>query len=216
MNIHKNARLTPLRREEMARDVVEGRLSKADAARTYGVTAKVVARWVERFRIEGSVGMLDRSSRPKTSPKRTEAAVADAIVALRRQRLTGKHIAMQTGVSEATVNRVLARAGLARLKDLEPAEPVRRYGASIPASSSISISRSSVGSALWDTASPGDILARSTAISASAGSSSTSASTMPRASLSSKSCPTSARRALSPSSKLPSLITPASASKCRA
>jgi transposase-like protein len=44
MNIHKNARLTPLRREEMTRDVVEGRLSKADAARTYGVTAKVVAR----------------------------------------------------------------------------------------------------------------------------------------------------------------------------
>ncbi|RWB88042.1 IS481 family transposase [Mesorhizobium sp.] len=127
MNIHKNARLTPLRREDMARDVVEGRLSKADAARTYGVTAKVVARWVERFRIEGSAGMLDRSSRPKTSPKRTEAAVTDAIAALRRQRLTGKHIAMQTGVSEATVSRVLARAGLSRLKDLEPAEPVRRY-----------------------------------------------------------------------------------------
>lgn len=120
MNIHKNARLTPLRREEMARDVVEGRVSKAHAARIYGVTAKVVARWVGRFLAEGSVGMIDRSSRPKTSPKRTEAAVADAIVALRRQRLTGKHIALATGVSEATVSRVLARAGLSRLKDLEP------------------------------------------------------------------------------------------------
>ena len=127
MNIHKNARLTPLRREEMARDVVEGRLSKAHAARTYGVTAKVVARWVERFRTEGRAGMVDRSSRPKTSPKRTEAEVADAIVALRRQRLTGKHIARQTGVSEATVSRVLAGAGLSRLKDLDPADPVRRY-----------------------------------------------------------------------------------------
>ncbi len=31
MNIHKNARLTPLRREEMARDVVEGRLSKTSS-----------------------------------------------------------------------------------------------------------------------------------------------------------------------------------------
>ena len=127
MNIHKNARLTPLRREEMARDVVEGRLSKADAARTYGVTGKVVARWVERFRAEGRAGMADRSSRPKTSPRRTAASVADAIVALRRQRLTGKHIAMETGVSAATVSRVLARAGLSRLKDLEPAQPVRRY-----------------------------------------------------------------------------------------
>jgi transposase InsO family protein len=91
------------------------------------VTVKVVARWVERFRAEGSAGMADRSSRPKTSPRRTEATVADAIAALRRQRLTGKHIAMATGVSEATVSRVLARAGLSRLKDLEPAEPVRRY-----------------------------------------------------------------------------------------
>ncbi|PSM16266.1 leucine zipper domain-containing protein [Nitratireductor sp. StC3] len=127
MNIHKNARLTPLRREEMARDIVEGRLSKADAARTYGVTGKVVARWVERLRAEGRAGMADRSSRPKTSPRRTAASVADAIVALRRQRLTGKHIAMETGVSAATVSRVLARAGLSRLKDLEPAQPVRRY-----------------------------------------------------------------------------------------
>lgn len=36
MNIHKNFRLPSLRREEMARDVVEGRLSKVDAARTAG------------------------------------------------------------------------------------------------------------------------------------------------------------------------------------
>ncbi len=48
MNIHKNARLTPLRREEMALSVIEGALSKAHAARVYGVSAKIVARWVER------------------------------------------------------------------------------------------------------------------------------------------------------------------------
>jgi transposase InsO family protein len=127
MNIHKNARLTPLRREEMARDVVEGRLSKAQAALKYAVTSKIVARWVERLRTAASAGMADRSSRPKRSPRQTPEAVADAIVALRRQRLTGKHIAVEVGVSPATVSRVLKRAGLSRLKDLEPAEPVRRY-----------------------------------------------------------------------------------------
>lgn len=127
MNIHKNARLTPLRREEMARAVVEGRLSKADAARVYGVTVKVVGRWVARFRCEGRAGMADRSSRPKRSPAQTPAAVADAIATLRRRRLTGKHIARQTGVSAATVSRVLKRVGLSRLKDIEPAEPVSRY-----------------------------------------------------------------------------------------
>src|ERR1700755_2475461 len=101
MNVHKNARLTPLRREEMARDVVEGRLSKAYAARTYGVTGKVVTRWVERFRAEGRAGMADRSSRPKTSPRRTEASVADAIAALRRKTLTGQHNHIATSVYDA-------------------------------------------------------------------------------------------------------------------
>jgi len=127
MNVHKNARLTPRRREEMARAVVEGRLSKAHAAVRYAVTPKVVARWVERYKAEGGAGMVDRSSRPANCPKTTQAAVAECIVTLRRQRLTGKHIAKEVGVSPATVSRVLKRAGLSRLKDLEPAEPVRRY-----------------------------------------------------------------------------------------
>jgi transposase InsO family protein len=127
MNIHKNARLTPLRREEMALAVFEGDLSQAQAALKFAVTAKVVKRWVERYKTEGRAGMVDRSSRPRRSPNATERAVADRIVALRRQRLTGKHIASLAAVSPATVSRVLARAGLSRLKDLEPAEPVRRY-----------------------------------------------------------------------------------------
>jgi transposase InsO family protein len=132
MNIHKNARLTPLRRAEMALSVLEGRLSRAQAALQFAVTAKVVKRWVERYKAQGRAGMADRSSRPRRSPKATERAVADRIVALRRQRLTGKHIANVVAVSPATVSRVLARAGLSRLKDLEPAEPVRRYERDAP------------------------------------------------------------------------------------
>ena len=127
MNIHKNARLTPLRREEMALSVIEGRLSKAHAARTFGVSAKIVARWVERYKAEGGKGMADRSSRPNVMPGLTSQAVTERIVALRRHRFTGKHIAIETGVSPATVSRVLKRAGLSRLKDIDPAEPVRRY-----------------------------------------------------------------------------------------
>ncbi len=127
MNIHKNARLTPLRREEMALSVIEGRLSTAQASQAYGVSTKIVARWVERFKAEGRVGMADRSSRPRRLRAPTPDALVELIVALRRQRLTGKHIALQTGVSPATVSRVLKRAGLSRLKDIDPAEPVRRY-----------------------------------------------------------------------------------------
>ena len=36
MNIHKKARLTPIRREEMAVSVIESRVSKAQAALVYG------------------------------------------------------------------------------------------------------------------------------------------------------------------------------------
>ncbi|TIN32335.1 MAG: LacI family DNA-binding transcriptional regulator [Mesorhizobium sp.] len=127
MNIHKNARLTPLRREEMALSVIEGALSKAHAARVYGVSAKIVARWVERYKTEGRAGMVDRSSRPAHTPQVTGASIAERIVALRRQRWTGKHIAHEVGVSPATVSRVLKRTGLSRLSDIEPVEPVRRY-----------------------------------------------------------------------------------------
>src|SRR6476469_3288723 len=127
MNIHKNARLTPLRREEMALAVIEGHLSQAQAAKVYGVSAKIVARWVERYKAGGRQAMLDRSSRPHDIPRQTGQALAERIITLRRQRLTGKHIAIQTGVSPATVSRVLKRAGLSRLKDIEPAAPAVRY-----------------------------------------------------------------------------------------
>lgn len=45
---------------------------------------------------------------------------------LRRQRWMGKQIAAQTGVSPATVSRVLRRLGLSKLSALET-EPIRRY-----------------------------------------------------------------------------------------
>jgi transposase len=70
MNIHKNARLTPLRREEMAVAVLGGALTKAQAARVYAVSHKIVSRWVERFKQGGRAKMADRSSRPKTAPSR--------------------------------------------------------------------------------------------------------------------------------------------------
>lgn len=99
MDIHKNTRLTPLRREEMALTVIEARLSKAQAARVDGVSAKIVARWVERYKAEGPAGMADRSWRPGRMPAATDALICERIIALRRQRWTGKHIAQETGVA---------------------------------------------------------------------------------------------------------------------
>jgi transposase InsO family protein len=127
MDTHKNAPLTPKGREAMVRSVTEGGLSKVAAARRFNVSAKTVAKWVERFRAEGVSGLRDRSSRPHSLPSQTPSATCVEIEALRRQRLTGQQIALQLKVAPATVSRVLRRLGLNRMRDLEPAEPVRRY-----------------------------------------------------------------------------------------
>lgn len=126
MNIHKNARLTPLGRERLVR-LIAGGSSFSAAAQVCGCSPKTAAKWWHRFRIEGSAGLTDRSSRPTRLHRPTPPETCEHIIALRRQRLTGAHIAARTGVSPATVSRVLRRAGLSRLRDLEPAEPVRRY-----------------------------------------------------------------------------------------
>jgi transposase InsO family protein len=127
MNSHKNAPLTPKGREAMVRSVVEGGLSQADAAYQFNTTPKTVAKWVKRFRAEGVNGLRDRSSRPHSLPSQTAPATCTVIEALRRQRHTGKQIAVETGVSPATVSRILRRMRLNRIRDLEPAEPERRY-----------------------------------------------------------------------------------------
>lgn len=127
MDIHKNARLTPHSRAELVRRVRDGGQGRAAVAAAFGISAKTAGKWVRRYQAEGSAGLVDRSSRPHRLHRPTPQPVVESIAALRRQRLTGKAIAAAVGVSPATVSRILRRLGLNRLKDLEPAAPVRRY-----------------------------------------------------------------------------------------
>jgi transposase InsO family protein len=126
MDVHKNAPLTPAGREIMVRRVIAGQTPKAVAA-AFGVCVKTVNKWVSRFQAEGAGGLVDRSSRPYCLYRPTPTSTTERIAELRRQRWTGKQIALEAGVSVATVGRVLKRLGLSRLRDLEPAAPVRRY-----------------------------------------------------------------------------------------
>jgi transposase InsO family protein len=127
MNSHKNARLTYARRIEMVRDIVEGGLTPCAAAAAHGVSAPTARKWLGRYLIQGDAGMADSSSRPVRSPRALAPGRALAIVELRRRRLTQARIAQALDVSASTVSRVLARAGLSKLRDLEPVEPVQRY-----------------------------------------------------------------------------------------
>jgi transposase InsO family protein len=108
--------------------VVEDGWSLRRAARAKGVAPKTVARWVARYRAEGSNGLLDRSSRPHHSPRRLARATARRIVRLRQKdRLTMAEIARREKTSVATVQRVLAAKDLNHLSQLEPKPPVQRY-----------------------------------------------------------------------------------------
>jgi transposase InsO family protein len=127
MNIHKNARLTHARRLELVRDIVDKGFTPCTAGAVHGVTEPTARKWLGRYLAEGKAGLHDRSSRPKRSPRTIEPQTAVAIVELRRRRLTQARIAASTGVSKSTVGRVLKRAGLSRLSDLEPSAPVVRY-----------------------------------------------------------------------------------------
>jgi transposase-like protein len=154
MNIHKNARLTPLGRERLVGAVLSGQKPKA-AARAAGVCPRTARKWVECFKVEGLAGLMDRSSRPQRLYRPTPLAIVEQVESLRRQRFTGKQIAAELAISAATVSRILRRLGLNRMRDLEPIEPLRRY----------------------ERAHPGEIEPAKATVVASAGSSSTSALT---------------------------------------
>ena len=126
MNIHKNARLTPKGREILISRLERGEHPE-DAAAAMGVSASTVYKWRRRYRGEGPAGLQDRSSRPNASPNKTPRDIEARVIALRKDRRIYHRIAAEAGVSKATVGRILTRHGLNRWRDLEPAEPVRRY-----------------------------------------------------------------------------------------
>jgi len=132
MNTHKHARLTYVRRVEMVRQITAQGQSVAEAAALHGVTAATGRKWLGRFLAGGEAALVDASSRPHRSPRSIEPATALLIVELRRRRMLHSKIAQSVGVSESTVSRVLARAGLSKLSNLEPTEPVQRYEHAAP------------------------------------------------------------------------------------
>ena len=127
MMLHANAPLDPRGRGEMVRRVLQGHPAR-EVAETFGVSARTVRKWLVRYRAEGAHGLQDRTSRPHHMPTATPEAVRVRIEELRRQRWTGLRIAMQLGVSPATVHRVLHRLGLERLRKLDVNRVIRRYG----------------------------------------------------------------------------------------
>ncbi len=125
MDLHSGARTCPASRALLVQRVtVEGWRVPAAAAAA-GISGRTVYKWLARAR--HGAALNDRSSRPLRSPRATPACWQDVILELRRSRMTGAQIAARLKRPRSTVARVLKRAGLARLRSLEPPEPVVRY-----------------------------------------------------------------------------------------
>lgn len=127
---HANAALTPRARLRLAQLVVDRGWTYTAAAKMFLVAPRTAKKWADRYRSDGSAGMVDRSSRPRTSPTRTSPAVVRRIVRLRwRHRLGPVQIAGQLGMQASTVHAVLVRCRINRLSHIDrvTGEPLRRY-----------------------------------------------------------------------------------------
>jgi len=132
MDIHKNARLSFRSREALVLLVIRERATRKAAAAAFRVSAKTAIKWVTRFCAAGVDGLRDHSSRPIRSPRRVPDNLANHVIELRRQRLPGYLIAKRTGLSPASVSRILRRARLSRWRDLNPPPPVQHYEHPVP------------------------------------------------------------------------------------
>ena len=126
MKLHGNAALTLKKRRLLCQRVVEEEWSLTKAAEAVEVSERTAGKWVRRFRDEGELGLLDRSSAARDVHNRTPEPRVQAIAALRRVRFTAAVIAEILSMPETTVSGILTRIGLGKLGRLG-LEPAVRY-----------------------------------------------------------------------------------------
>ena len=126
MNIHSNARTCPNSRAVIV-EHVRARAWSEDQALAMGISTRTGFKWWRRYRETGVAGLLDRSSRPHRIPTQTSPERTQLVLRLRSCRLTAQEIAAKLRMPRSTVSAVLKRHGMARLRDLEPPQPVVRY-----------------------------------------------------------------------------------------
>jgi transposase InsO family protein len=107
----------------------------SEVARHFQVSRSTAYKWVHRYRTEGELGLVDRSSRPRHQPRALPPAAVTAILDARRHRRYGPHrLAPITGHPRSTIYDVLCRYQVNRLDGLDrlTGRPVRRYVAPYP------------------------------------------------------------------------------------
>ena len=79
---------------------------QAHIAAATGISQECVRTWITRYAAEGEAGLVDRSSRPHASLRRTSVELQDRIVELRRRQRRGPAwISAELDVPVRTVSR---------------------------------------------------------------------------------------------------------------
>lgn len=116
---HANARTTVFARRLAVERVAAGH-RPGEVAKQLGVSRQTVYKWRRRFRDEGEAGLLDRSSRPLSSPRAVAPEVVARVVAARVAEHAGPvRLAASLGLPASTIGAVIRRAGLPRLADVD-------------------------------------------------------------------------------------------------
>jgi transposase InsO family protein len=131
MRLHRNAALSWSGRKLLAVRVLEQGWTTTAAAAAAGVSVRCARKWVERFRVAGEAGLVDRSSAPKRVANRTPPERVAVIVKLRGLRMTAAEIAETLEMPLSTVSVVLRRNGVGKLGRIG-LEPAVRYERSRP------------------------------------------------------------------------------------
>lgn len=127
MNIHQNARTTPVGRALLVRRVVSEGWTSSEAARAAGVSRQTAHKWLRRAHEGGAPALRDRPSTARRLPHALPGEWVDVVVYLRQFRQPARAIGHQLGIPRSTVSAVLARKGLGAQRALEPLPAIRRY-----------------------------------------------------------------------------------------
>jgi transposase InsO family protein len=115
-----------VRQRRRACDLVAAGVTITAAALIVGCSRQTATKWVNSAR--RGEALLDRSSRPLRSPRRTSPEVEAAILRARVQLRAGPHvIGWALGLAHSTVHAVLRRHGCSRLVLPAPREEIVRY-----------------------------------------------------------------------------------------
>ncbi len=118
---HANACLTPGGRLRLAQLIVDKHWPLRRAAERWNCSVTTARRWADRYRELGRDGLVDRSSRPESSPRRTPSRVERRVLGLRVSRRWGPaRIAYLLGMPVSTVHKILTRYGCPPLAWTEP------------------------------------------------------------------------------------------------